>query len=500
MISSLRPKAALLAAGLSCALVWASAAAASQVWAEVGDGRLRSDLQLLADSGVIELPLADWPVPMADISRAMGGIEMSALDTPALRDAYDRIEKATAPTTADYLHLDSVGIAGGEPGLLRDFDTPARENGDVSVGIADYGDRWAAELKLTYAISPRDHQPVRLDGSNVTLRLGNWLISANTLDKWWGPGYESSLILSNNARPMPALMLERATAVPFRTPLLHWLGPWRFIFYVAQMDANRPDVENPLFLGERLSFMPWSHLTIGLSRTAEWCGAHRGCGLTMFKNLLLFNDTVGDTLSVGTPQPGNEEAGYDVRLSSPWRAVPLAAYIQFLGEDEIHRLPARIMRQYGLEGWYGLSNGDMLRGFIEYTDSTCGAGRNPPQYFCAYEHSVFFEGYRYRDLPIGSAADADSILRTVGLRWVRHAGDEWQLKLQNGHFNRGDVVHPYDPVSGAGSSLYESAQVEYRRRLFGGDLRVQLGAERQRPPEAIANGRGFGYITWSKAL
>jgi hypothetical protein len=507
----------VLAVGALCA---GAAAGASQVWAEVGDGRFRSDVELLADSGVIDLPLNDWPIPIADIARVMDKVDREKLTVPALREAYDRIETAIRPTAADYLHVDEVALAGGHPGLLRDYDTPAREDGDLSAEVVDYGYRWAAELNFTAAIDPRDGQPLRLDGSNITARFGNWLLSLNTLDKWWGPSYETSLILSNNARPMPAIELDRATSAPLDVPILRWLGPWRFILYFATEEEHRPDVDNSLFFGNRISWRPLKFLEIGLERTTQWCGhfadpaveqaTHRDCNLTMLKNVLAGNDTT--QYASNAAKPGHAEAGYEARLNSPWHFLPLAVYAQFIGNDEIHRLPARLMKQQGLESWLNLANGDTIKGFLEYSDSTCGAERSGPgfivasgpqsgpQYDCAYFNAVFLAGYRYRGLNIGDSADADSILRTLGLRWDRSAGDEWQLKLQSGHFDRGDVVDVYDLVSPSGSSLYDSVQVEYRRALFGGELSVQLGAERQKPPEAIGDGRGFGYITWSKAL
>jgi hypothetical protein len=507
---------------MACASGWA---AASQVWAEVGDGRFRSDVELLADSGIIDLPLDDWPIPIADIARVMDKVNPEKLKAPALRAAYDRIENTIRPANADYLHLDSVALAAGHSSLLRDYDTPAREDGDLSAEVVDYGYRWAAELNFTYAVDPRDGQPFRMDGSNITARFGNWLLSLNTLDKWWGPSYETSLILSDNARPMPAIELDRATSAPLDVPILRWLGPWRFMMFFATGAEHRPDVDNSFFYGTRLSWRPLKFLEVGAELTTQWCGhfanpvaeevSHRDCDLTMLKNVLVGNDTT-QYAGVTGAKPGHAEAGYEARLNSPWHLVPLALYTQIIGNDEIHRLPARLMKQEGIESWLNLANGDTIKGFAEYSDSTCGAERSGPgsigiapgvgpQYGCAYVNSVFFAGYTYRGLNIGDSAGPDAILRTVGLRWDRAGGDEWQLKIQSGHFDRGDLVNlyeglPYDPVSPYGSSIYDSAQVEYRRPFFGGTLFVQLGAERQEPAEVIGNGRGFGYVTWSKAL
>jgi hypothetical protein len=497
----------------------AAPSTASQVWAEVGDGRFRSDIELLADSGVVDLPLNAWPIPIADIARVMDKVEPDKLTAPALRAAYDRIEDAIRPTTHDSLHMDEVGLAGGAPGLLRDYDTPAREYGDLSAEVVDYGYRWATELNFTYAVNPRDGQPFRLDGSNLSVRFGNWLLSLNTLDKWWGPSYASSLILSNNARPMPAIELDRATSAPLDVPILRWLGPWRVVTYFATQEEHRPDIDNSLFFGQRLSWRPLRFLEIGLSRTTQWCGhfanlpeaestlgplaAERTCNGTMLKNVLIGNDTT--QYAGNATKPGHAQAGYEARLNSPWSFVPLALYVQQIGNDEINRLPARLMKQQGIESWLDLANGDTIKGFAEYTDSTCGAERNPPEFYigaypCAYANAVFFAGYRYRGLNIADPADADSILRTVGLRWDRAAGDEWQLKVQSGHFNRSDSANLYDLVSPLGSSLYKAAQVEYRRALFGGTLFAQLGYEHQTPAEGVDDHNPFGYLTWSRPL
>ncbi|HTV51167.1 MAG TPA: capsule assembly Wzi family protein [Steroidobacteraceae bacterium] len=508
-----RPAGAVaLRACLLLALICCSAPvhAASQVWAQVGEGELRSDLMLLDDAGLINLPLNDWPVPLADIDRVMQRLDPTRLRTQAQKDAYARIEERLAPSNRNHFRPSEAGIAGGKSGLLRDFDTLARDDGGAYVSTSAYGYRWAAELTLDYSFSPADHQPVRLDGSNLTTRLGNWLLSLNTLDKWWGPGDETSLILSNNARPIPVAELERATSEPFDFPVLRWFGPWRLIVFVGEEEQNRPDVRDALFFGNRLSFKPTYWLEIAGSRTTQFCGSGRPCNLTVWRNTLIGNDTT--QYSGNIDKPGHAQAGYEFRVSDPFRELPLAFYYQAIGNDEINRLPARLMKQYGLDSWVGLGNGDTLRGFVEYTDSTCGAGRSGvggigigstapgPQFDCAYYNTVFFAGYRYRDLNIGDTADMDAILRTVGLRWERSAGDEWQLKLQSGHFDRGNVLLAYDPVSPTGGSLYDSVQVQYRRALFGGTLAVQLGAERQNPPEAIGDGRAFGYISWSRPL
>src|SRR5688572_2235709 len=57
---------------LACTLPGAVApATASEPWIAPGDMQVRHDLQLLVDSGVIELPLTAWPIAVSDIAFAL---------------------------------------------------------------------------------------------------------------------------------------------------------------------------------------------------------------------------------------------------------------------------------------------------------------------------------------------------------------------------------------------------------------------------------------------
>ncbi len=42
------------------------------------------------------------------------------------------------------------------------------------------------------------------DGSYLGVNVGNFMLSAGYIERWWGPGWDGSLILSTNARPIPA--------------------------------------------------------------------------------------------------------------------------------------------------------------------------------------------------------------------------------------------------------------------------------------------------------
>jgi hypothetical protein len=327
------------------------------------------------------------------------------------------------------------------------------------------------------------------------VQLGNWLLSANTLDRWWGPAHESSLILSNNARPMPTVTLERAEARSFETPLLRWLGPWRFNFAISQMESDRADIDSPLFMAWRVAVMPFKKIELGFSRTAQFCGEQLECDWSTFGNMLAGNDNVGID---ATPEnePGNQMACFDIRWNSPIGNWPYAVYSQMIGEDESSYVPAKYLAQYGAEVWKPLPDGALLQGFAEYSSTTCSANTSRgPYYNCAYNQGRFnVEGYRYRGRVIGHTTDADSETYSVGAIYTTPGGELWSATARTSQLNH-DGFDPRDTVS-AGPAKYSALELGWKGRLFGERISVDLGLEQYEPKGGEGDVEPFGFIGW----
>ena len=71
-------------------LAFAPLTAAAMPLAAPGDIRLRHDLQLLNDSGVINVPLTAWPISLGDIQNAMQIDDATKLSGPE-REAFERV-------------------------------------------------------------------------------------------------------------------------------------------------------------------------------------------------------------------------------------------------------------------------------------------------------------------------------------------------------------------------------------------------------------------------
>jgi len=498
--AGLRAAALLAAVTLNFAAAPASADAG---WFESGDVVLRNDLQLLNDAEVIRLPVTQWPMPRAAVRYALDHGKEHFASNAAVLAALARVHArldASVPKRSRGFTFDS-SISAGEPGLLRDFDTVGRENGEIS-GRAAYSFDERAEISLNASLvaNPDDGEEFRLDRSHATVQLGNWLLSANTLDRWYGPAHESSLILSNNARPMPTLMIERAAAMPFETRWLSWLGPWRASLGISQMEHDRLDVDAPLFMAMRVVVMPFKDIEIGLSRTAQLCGEDRPCDFSTWKDMLIGNDNPGFD---ATPEsePGNQMGGFDLRWNSPIGSWPYAIYSQFIGEDESGYTPAKFLAQFGIETWKPLAGGGLVQGFVEYADTSCSAVSGKGPYFdCSYTQGLFnIEGYRYHGRVIGHTTDQDSRSGAIGATYTAVDGSLWTATLRAALLNREGIPNSTDTVS-AGPADYGAMEFGWRGKWLGQNLDVDLGVESFEPDGASRDVSAFGFVRWSYAF
>jgi hypothetical protein len=467
-------------------------------WLESGDVILRNDLLLLNDAGVIRTPVTHWPVPVESVRYALENAKEHFATNSAVSTALLRVRERVNPPPRGVRF--AATARAGHAALLRDFDSLAREDGELTAGMRYETGRFAASLNITGVADPDDGQEVRADGSHLTMALGNWLVSAHTLDRWWGPGHESSLILSNNARPMPTLMVERAQPRPFATPWLSWLGPWRFSFGFSQMEEQRLDVESPLFMAWRVAIMPFGKLEIGFSRTAQFCGEGLPCDLQTFGNLIAGNDNVGFDATEEN-EPGNQMAGFDMRWNSPIGNWPYAIYGQMIGEDESSYLPAKYLAQFGFETWKPFPDGSLLQTFVEYSDTTCSAVSGSGPYFdCAYNQGLFdIEGYRYRGRVIGHTTDRDARSLALGATYARLDGDLWSATLRSSEFNRDNLPDNFNTMS-PGPADYAAFEMGWRGHAWGGNLSVELGVEALRPLGQEREIDPYGFVSWRHDL
>ncbi len=455
--------------GLTLGL-WGNGAGAAP-WADPGDAGLRHDIELLADAGVLRGPVTTWPLPWAGIAADLERAPMPA--GAAEQAAVVRLRKAVGlgtETERVRLHVGTAVATDARP--LRSFEESPREKGEASAAVEWTGLRFSYRLKLTAVSDPADDLIARADDSYFGVILGNYMLLVGQLDRWWGPGWQGSLILSSNARPIPGVALQRNFADAPDVRGLRWIGPWTMTTLMGQMEHGRNDVADTLFFGFRVNFRPRRDLEIGISRTAQWCGSGRVCDAEAFADLLLGRDNRGDTVD-RINEPGNQLAGFDWRWRLPSTRQHFDWYGQFVGEDEAGGLPSRFIGLSGL-AWHGYSERLLgaLSARLEIADTTAEFYKQRKRFDYAYEHEIYTDGYRYRRRSIGHAMDNDGRMIALSLMLHRDGGEQWLATIRQADLNRGG-----ERANTVAANALDLLNVEFsHRREFGsGQLSVGVG-------------------------
>ncbi|MFT5719367.1 MAG: hypothetical protein ACI9T7_003580, partial [Oleiphilaceae bacterium] len=416
--------------------------------------------------GVMPISLTTWPIMWADVKIALKQVKHQGLNL-SQKNAVRELEFELRYQTRQGMKRSIEFSAASSRALFRNFSSNHREKGEIHKTFDWDGEDFAVKLQSNITTDPGDDDfEAQLDGSYIAGTLGEWVLGVGAIDRWWGPGTQSSLILTNNARPVPGLIFQTKRAQHFDTAWLSWLGNWHFVSFLGQMESNRVIPEAKL-TGMRLTFKPFSNLEIGLSRTMQWGGEGREENFSSFWKSLTSqgeNEVDGDG--------GNQIAGFDARLNfNLTKSLPSAVYAQYIGEDEAGYMPAKFIVQVGGESSYALASGESLKGFAEYTNTTSDAlGAELSN--VAYEHSVFKTGYRYRGRVLAATFDNDSTVFTLGGSYQQPEGQLSKLTLNYMELNE-DGSPRGNTVSIDAQSLYY-IEAHHQRIFLGGKLKLGI--------------------------
>jgi hypothetical protein len=432
------------------------------------DPFLRHEIRLLQDEGSLDSTINSWP------------LNLGGLRSKKTQHSWDHDLLGKTIREENRLGLNSIqssiGIADNRV-TSRSFGNEPRGSFTTGIETSWMNDRFAAKLSLLalYGVENdwkgRKDEGLELDGSYIAARLGNWSASLGKVDRWWGPGWDGSLILSTNARPIPAISLDRRISEPFENKWLSWIGPWSFHSFIGQMEEER-HVPNPYLWGIRVDVNPTilDGLEIGLFRMMQLGGDGRPDGLSTWVDAFLSQDNTGaNTGKDPASEPGNQLAGLDIRWR-PWEA-PFAIYGQVVGEDEDKFLPNCLMFQYGIEGWRNFSNGT-ARIFLEYADLTSTWWTDDSRtHNITYGHHIYSDGYRYLGRPVGHWADTDSKIFSLGGFLQYDSGIGWGTTLRSGDLNEDGSGN--NSVSNGVASDYFAIEVFNSRSYDNLNLSVQ---------------------------
>jgi hypothetical protein len=463
----------IVAGAISGILLYTSANATP--WIDSGNQQTRHHLQNLVDSQIIHTPVTAWPLMWRHIKQELDQVESTQLNASQLWSyQYLRHELRKAMREVTFQQTAS---AGNSVGAVGDFSSKRREQYESDVELSITTESTALNLKVGYAHDPDDDKSLRLDGSYLSRIAGNWAFGVGAIDRWWGPGWDSSLILSHDARPAPGIFLQRNSSQAFESPWLSWLGPWQLVTFMSQLESERhiPDVR---LWGMRWSIKPFKSLELGASRTAMWGGDGRPTDLDTFINLLIGKDNRGHRgiAEDASNEPGNQLGGFDWRWGYSFGSTTGALYGQMIGEDEAGGLPSRYIGMAGAEIQLPLWE-TQTRFSFETLNTTVyfyESDKRAPD--LAYEHeTIYASGYRYYGRPIGSPTDNDTEAYIMRAQMYFRDGDHLNVSLGKFHFNRdgSNIPAPGGSIMGRETTT-ERIQATYFKPL-NNTLKLEVG-------------------------
>jgi len=475
---------------LAALLVCAPPGRAQAPWVDPGDRQIRADLELLKAHGLFAGPTGTWPSAWQQIDRALTLLPYNLLSYPT------DVRRAAARLRAGVRRFDSRNrFAGGaalaftnEERLIRDFAGGARDEVDVRSWTSAYWGRFYARLSVGYRDDPATSD-INFDGSVGALALGNWLLVGGFPDQWYGPGFDSALVLSTNAVPFPRLMLQRLDPTAIDLPLLRRLGPVQLSLSLGFDGDNRGDFDTLALVFTRLSVSPLPGLEIGLSRGHQLCGDGRQCNAGDFGRALF---GVPDLLAPGFEEPdspdsptvltapGNQLVGADIALSWSLGGLAWRAYSEIAAEDGSD--PVAVKGVSWTLGGSASGYWDRLGGVSwtlrgEATDTQAGrffglGGTGRPG--IANNSAIFRDGFTYQTGFLGPSIGGDGQVFTGELSVQDQASRLWFVRYR--HVDIGGKTALARCVRGASCFQRRRNLGEFGLQwpgLFGGHLALE---------------------------
>jgi hypothetical protein len=194
----------------------------------------------------------------------------------------------------------------------------------------------ASQLTLNYD----GYNNFTLDGSYLQYTKGIATYGVGKVDRHWSFSDNTSLILSNNARPSESIYLKLENRFGY-----DWLpskANWSLEVFNGFTEGSLSSGKSML-LGVRAILSPVEGLDFELIQTSQWGGNKFNNGISSFVTALITdaNDSINSNV--------NKMAGFGVSYLIPNAIMPLRIYSQAIGEDEAGNLPSCFAYLAGLE-------------------------------------------------------------------------------------------------------------------------------------------------------
>uniref|UniRef100_A0A486XU25 Capsule assembly Wzi family protein n=1 Tax=Rheinheimera sp. BAL341 TaxID=1708203 RepID=A0A486XU25_9GAMM len=452
-------------------LLLASPALFAAPWVDTTDNYLRQSLQTLAHAGVITGPVNTYPLMWKNIAADLAQAQQQP--TEELAFALAHVRSALHNNQRSYI----AGVklkANSDPSLYQSFGENYFDTASISVFKEYLGDNWAGKSQINHRQleDGSAEQQTTFDGSYLAVIAANWVLAIDQQPLWWGPGQQTALLVSNNARPIPSLRLSRHSWQASDAALFSWLGPWSFTTYVGQGEHSSQPRQIKHF-GARFSARPLPQLELGLSRVSQWGGDSLDNSLDAFADMLILNDN----------RNADNLAALDLTFHTSLFNRPFSFYTE-LADDNGGSGLSKPLQLFGVRSFFGNRSAVQTLS-LEWSDSYIRCDGQVIAGDCAYEGNLYPQGYRRYGRIMGSGYGADARVLSAGYRYQTFDGYSWAASLLRGVYN----------TPGATLNNWQ-LRLEYRQPLFDGLLSIEGRIFDKSPQPELNIKRGSLAATW----
>ncbi|TMP37764.1 capsule assembly Wzi family protein [Pseudoalteromonas rubra] len=419
-------------------LALASAQAVSSPWIDAQQSHLKHSIDLLVSAGVIQRPVNQYPLMWNGLVDDLSGVDSEQLPADAqfaLQHLNHALRIAKQSQSSGFLtHY------GDEQSMPAGFGRQTRARSGVSSYGQIKGSNISARVQVNYADNALDGKLFNHHGSHLAVLLGDWAISAERLDYWWGPGNENALLLSNNAAPMKALRISRANTNYSGPGFLSFVGPWQVTAIAAKQRPRLAVDETKDFWGVRVSAFPLPGLEIAYSTTAS--------------------DFVYQTTPEDESENQQRLSSADFKYSSRVAGLPVAVYGEVSGDNDRGVLPEHHLFTLGAEAFWGTQE-YRIKSYLEYSDTETDCQPQQASFQCHFATAGKGSDYYERDRWLGAHMGPQAKSVSLGADYYGIGGYGGYAKLKRLEFSALDVDR-------------DLLQVGYQQGLFNGLLKVDL--------------------------
>jgi hypothetical protein len=437
--------AVLLCAALSTAIVQAQVASQAST-AYTPTWVARHYLQWLADQQSLPLLTTQWPLPSGAVAQSLSGLPSESTGANSAALVFVQNELAVMQNKGS-LQLQSRNHTQALVGFSENYANSSSASLRSAVWYAgeaegiSFAGRLGVRAQSNASAIP-EHSNISPEGSAAVLGFGGWNAQVFAHQFWWGPGWQSSLVNSNNSPAWQGVGLQRGNIKASQSPWLAWMGPWNLDVFVAK--AQDPVVvanqhQGFLFSGARLTIKPQPWLEMGFSRGMQSGGTGRPGGLSTFVKAF-FGQELNKNPTDNFQDSSGQIAGYDLRVRCRFSWGSCAAYTQWMGEDAAGKipLPYKFMSLWGVENTYADGR---YRVFAEYANTNAYSlpWENKPT-FPGYVNGVYQQGYTNGGRWAGASQGSGATVTALG--WM----DAANMQMAKLYFGRiGSSVGVYNP-------------------------------------------------------